>query len=564
MISYFSLKHRFKLQQEPRPLGSLAPNAPSWSDLSESDPIPHLINIEHLTDFTDFPSKSKDLEPILLDSHNADLLDNVRPTRWIDPEYEGEYDMVVIGGGAGGLITALRTVMYGGKAALIERNLMGGDCLNSGCVPSKAFLKSAKVVSEMRKGREYGIEVNGEIQVNFDKVMERMRRIRAQISHHDSCRRFSDTFGVSIYLGDAQFVSNHQVKVNDKVLGFNKCTIATGAKPRIPHIPGLNSVPYYTNENIWNLTYLPHRIIFLGSGPVSCELSQCFARFGSECVIITMGDRILSREDQDASDLLEQTLLEDNIKILRNTTILSINPPKFSENSRFPLITCKLSDGFELQCECLFIAIGRAPNISSLNLSAANIQTKEGKLVLNEYLSTTNPDIYAVGDCTHYRHFTHLSDAHARLVVDHAFFNVIKSADSLIVPSCTYTDPEIAHIGKYEHELISQNIPYRKFVKYFKDNGRAICEDAKKGYVKILCKVLSDEILGATIVGNNAGDLISSIGICMMNNLGLSNINSVIYPYPTYGESIKYCADSATRTSISELGKNVMMNLRSN
>jgi pyruvate/2-oxoglutarate dehydrogenase complex dihydrolipoamide dehydrogenase (E3) component len=144
----------------------------------------------------------------------------------------GEYDMVVIGGGAGGLITALRTVMYGGKAALIERNLMGGDCLNSGCVPSKAFLKSAKVVSEMRKGREYGIEVNGEIQVNFDKVMERMRRIRAQISHHDSCRRFSDTFGVSIYLGDAQFVSNHQVKVNDKVLGFNKCTIATGAKPR--------------------------------------------------------------------------------------------------------------------------------------------------------------------------------------------------------------------------------------------------------------------------------------------------------------------------------------------
>jgi pyruvate/2-oxoglutarate dehydrogenase complex dihydrolipoamide dehydrogenase (E3) component len=486
-----------------------------------------------------------------MDRYNETLVANVHPSGRQNPRPPHRYNLVVIGAGTAGLVTAAGAAALGARVALIEKHLMGGDCLNVGCVPSKCLIRSARAAAEVRTAAEYGIRLSAAAEVDFPAVMERMRRLRSGISRHDSVERFQG-LGVDVYLGEAQFTGPDSVKVGDTTLHFRKAAVTTGARAVELQIDGLKEVGFLTNETVFSLTERPKRLAVIGGGPVSSELAQAFHRLGSQVFIFQGPDHLLHREDADAAEILQRTFLREGIGL-----ILKTRPANVALTEQGKLITYEQGGRMEsLMVDEIFVGVGRAPNVEGLKLEAAGVNfDRNNGVTVNDYLQTTNPRIYAAGDICLQHKFTHTADASARIVIQNALFLGRKKLSALTIPWCTYTDPEIAHVGMYESDAMERGILVDTLIRSFREVDRAMVDGGEEGFVKVHVKRGTDKILGATIVARHAGEMINEISLAMVGGLGLKTIAQVIHPYPTQAEAIRQVADQFNRTRLTPLVK---------
>jgi pyruvate/2-oxoglutarate dehydrogenase complex dihydrolipoamide dehydrogenase (E3) component len=495
-------------------------------------------------------------DPIIIspnDEHNQTLLKNVHPVEWINPDPVKCYNLVVIGAGTAGLVTAAGAAGLGAKVALIEKQYTGGDCLNTGCVPSKALIRAARAFAQVRDAGHYGVDVSPGVCVDFPRVMKRMRRLRAQISSNDSAQRFAG-LGVDLFFGEAKFVAPNAIDVLGKRLSFSKAVIASGARAAELPIPGLKEAGAFTNETIFSLTELPRRLAVIGAGPIGCEMAQTFARFGSQVYMLEVAEQILIREDSDAAKRVEAAIKRDGVEIVTNCKIKSVS---MQNGERVIQLNCmgKLS---ELTVDAILIGVGRTPNVERLNLTAAGIQYDRNGVTVEDTLRTTNPNVYAAGDiCSPYK-FTHAADAAARIVIQNALFMGKKKVSALTIPWCTYTDPEIAHVGLYEREAREKGIAVDTFIQEFAEVDRAILDGESEGFIKVHVEKGTDHILGATIVAPHAGEMINELTLAITAKLGLSQIAKTIHPYPTQAEAIKKVADAYNRTRLTPFIKTIL------
>jgi pyruvate/2-oxoglutarate dehydrogenase complex dihydrolipoamide dehydrogenase (E3) component len=480
------------------------------------------------------------------DEHNRELVRNVHPPDWVNPEPARRYNVVVVGAGTAGLVTAAAAAGLGAKVALVERELMGGDCLNVGCVPSKALLSAGRAYARVRDAAKLGIALPGQPTVDFGAVMERMRRIRAQMSANDSASRFR-RLGVDVFLGGARFVSRDAIEVGGKRLRFRRAVIATGARASAPPIPGLAEAGYLTNETVFALTSLPRRLAVIGAGPLGCELAQAFARFGSEVHLLEALDRVLSREDRDAAERVADALARDGVQLACGRNIVRVE----RRGADKVLELDRDGERSEVHVDEILVGSGRAPNVAGLNLEAAGVEyDAESGVKVDDRLGTKNPKIFAAGDvCSPYR-FTHNSDFQARIVVQNALFFGREKASALTIPWVTYTDPELAHVGLYAHEARERGIAVRTFVQELAEVDRAILDGETEGFVRLHVREGGDDIVGATIVAADAGEMISEVTLAMVGRLGLGTIARMIHPYPTRSEAVRKIADAYNRTRL--------------
>ena len=492
----------------------------------------------------DFMNDAVEVLPV--DEFNRMLVANVHPPDWINPEPAGRYNLVVIGAGTAGLVTAAGAAGLGAKVALVERHLMGGDCLNVGCVPSKALISAARAAAGVCKATEFGLHAVGEPQVDFPAVMQRMRRLRAEISRNDSAGRFRD-LGVDVFIGEGRFEGNGTVRVGDRTLSYKKAVIATGARAAAPPIPGLDQVDFLTNETLFSLTELPPRLAVLGAGPIGCEMAQSFARFGSEVFLIEAMHGILPREDTEATEIVKESLLRDGVKLLCCGKGTAISRDTGGVRVRLE----SHGANYDITADQLLVSVGRAPNVEGLGLENVGVEfDSRAGIKVDERLRTTNRRIYACGDiCFPYK-FTHTADFQARIVIGNALFFGRSKTSALTIPWCTYTDPEIAHVGLYEHEAVERGLDVQTFVQELKDVDRAILEGEEDGFVKVHVKQGTDRILGATIVAAHAGEMISEITLALVGKLGLKTLGGTIHPYPTQTEALRKIGDLYNRTRL--------------
>ena len=491
------------------------------------------------------------LEP--QDESNRTLLENVHPVGWANPTPQPVYNLVVLGAGTAGLITAAGAAGLGAKVALVERHLMGGDCLNVGCVPSKALIRPSRLAAEMRQADRFGLSPTPPSPHDFSRIMERVRRIRAEISHHDSAKRYRDELGVEVFIGEACFTGPDTVGVGGQQLRFKKAVIATGARAVHPPEEGLEEAGFLTNETLFNLTELPKCLMVIGGGPIGCELAQAFRRLGSEVTIIQHG-RFLPKEEPDASALLARVFEREGLRVLLNAKV------KRARKTYTGKEVVAEVDGKEMsiQGDEILIGAGRAPNVEGLNLEAVGVEfdSRQGVKV-NDHLQTTNPRIYAAGDVCMAWKFTHAADAAARIVIQNTLFRGHAKLSTLNMPWCTYTDPEVAHVGLYEAEAKDQGLATDTFRVEMSAIDRARTDGETEGFVKVLVRKGTDRILGATIVSAHAGELISELSVAMAAKAGLKTLSGVIHPYPTQAEALKRVADAYNRTRLTPTVKNL-------
>jgi pyruvate/2-oxoglutarate dehydrogenase complex dihydrolipoamide dehydrogenase (E3) component len=469
---------------------------------------------------------------------------------------------VVIGAGTAGLVSAAIAAGLGARVALVEKERMGGDCLNVGCVPSKALVRAARAWKASRELGEFGVHVPPEaVRYEFAEVMERMRGLRAQLGVHDSARRFA-SMGVDVYFGAAKFNGPETIQVGESTLSFSRAVVCTGTRPNVPEVAGLAEIGFLTNENVFNLTKLPERLAVVGGGPLGCELAQCFARFGSKVTVLEQTARILPREEDDAATLVQEQLRADGVAFISNARLT-----RAERRGREKVLHFE-REGFpwELQVDEVLLGVGRAPNVEGLGLEIVGVDhgVKSG-IEVNKYLQTTNPRIYAAGDVCSAFKFTHVADAHARIVVQNALFPHPvglgqASAESLVIPWCTYTDPELAHVGSTEKELKTREIPFETISVPMSEVDRAVIDGEQRGFARVHLRRGSDRILGATIVASHAGDLINELTGLMQSGRGLASLGRTIHPYPTQSEVTKKLADAWRRSTFSE-GKKRLVSL---
>ena len=480
------------------------------------------------------------------DQYNRELVDQVHPQNWTNPTPNGRYHLVVIGAGTAGLVTAAGAAGLGAKVALIERSLMGGDCLNYGCVPSKGLIASAKAMKHVQSAGDFGVRLNGEPTFNFPAAMERMRKLRAGISHHDSAQRFKD-LGVDVFLGQGTFIDSETVEVEGQLLKFKKAVIATGARAATPPIPGIDSVSYLTNETVFSLTERPGRIGIIGGGPIGCELAQTFARFGCEVHQFEKASHLLSREDEDAAAIVQNSLINDGVQLKLSSTVKELK-----QSGEVKSIVYEIhGETHEESFDEILLSVGRQPNVEGLNLEAVGVDynAKTG-VIVNDYLQTTNKNIFAAGDiCFPYK-FTHAADYLARNVIRNSLFLGRAKASSLVIPWSTYTAPEVAHVGISEREAREQGLEIDTYQQELVEVDRAILDGVSEGFVKIHTPKGKGTILGATIVAPHAGDLISEITLAMVNGIDLGGISNTIHPYPTQADAIRKIGDQYNRTRL--------------
>lgn len=486
------------------------------------------------------------------DQFNRILLSNVHPLDWVNPEPADSYNVVVIGAGTAGLVTAAAAAGLGARVALVEKHLMGGDCLNVGCIPSKALIRSSRVAAEMRSAPSFGVLNEGKVEVDFAAVMERMRKLRSAISKNDSASRFRD-LGVDVFLGEGRFTDRNTIKVAEMTLRFKRAVIATGARPAHPPIPGLSEAGFLTNETVFSLTRLPPRLAIIGAGPIGCELAQAFQRFGSKVALLEAKERILTREDREAADIIEGKFIREGVNLILGCRISEVRKVGNDKVLSFE------EDCPDLYVDEILVGVGRIPNVDNLNLPAAGVEFDPRKgVVINERLQTTNRRIYAAGDvCFPYK-FTHTADAMARMVVQNALFLGRKKTSGLTIPWCTYTDPEIAHVGMYEGDAREKGIEVDTFVQPMSEVDRAITDGEEEGFVKVHVEKGKDRILGATIVARHAGEMINELTLAMNLGAGLGKLASVIHPYPTQAEAIRKVSDSYNRTRLTPFIKKIL------
>lgn len=484
--------------------------------------------------------------PASQDAHERERLENAHPSEWRNPRPADQYQLAIIGAGPAGLVAAHAAAALGAKVALIERELLGGDCLNTGCVPSKTLVRTSRLYAELRNAEHYGARIADDIRVDFDAVMRRMRRIRARISRADSIDLLSAA-GVDVFFGEARFAATDALSVDGMRLRFKKAMIATGARPDTPAIPGLIEAGFLTNENIFDLTELPRRLLVVGGGPLGCELAQVFCRFGAQVTIAQDLPLFLPKEERDAAQILSDAFARDGIEVRLNT-----KPVNVRVEGRNKLVDL-ISDDYKstVAVDAILTGAGRVPNVEGLNLDAAGVDCDATTGVrVNDFLQTSNPRIYAAGDACLEHKFTHTADASARIVVQNALFLGRRRLSALTIPWCTYTDPEIAHVGLYVREARDREIPVKTFTIPMHDVDRAVADGEDVGFVKIHVKERTDRILGATVVASHAGDMINEITLAMVAGIGLGTLARVIHAYPTQAEAIKKAADAYSRTRL--------------
>lgn len=468
------------------------------------------------------------------DEFNQALLAHVHPADWVSPKPADRYDLVVLGAGTAGLVTAVGAAGLGARVAIVERHLMGGDCLNFGCVPSKAVIAAARGVHAARAVAEFGGADPGE--TDFARVMRQMRQLRAGLAAHDSAARLAG-LGIDVFLGDAHFSGRDRVDVGDQTLLFSKAVIATGARSAVPPIPGLASVPFLTNESVFDLTDRPGHLIVLGAGPIGCELAQTFRRLGSRVSLVSLDPRVLPREDADASAVVQAQLHSEGVELYLGGAITAVSTDAdgirvVGAGGHGPIVG-----------DALLVATGRTPNLEGLRPDAAGVKVNGSGVVVDDRLRTTNPRIYAAGDvCSAYK-FTHAADAMARMVIQNALFFGRRKVTDLVVPWATYTDPEVAHVGLTADQAQRRGASVVTLTVPMSTVDRAVLERRPEGFARVHADAGSGRILGATIVGDGAGELIGEMAVAMAARLPLGRIGSVIHPYPTRSEAWKKLGD---------------------
>jgi pyruvate/2-oxoglutarate dehydrogenase complex dihydrolipoamide dehydrogenase (E3) component len=449
---------------------------------------------------------------------------------------EGTYNAVVLGAGTAGLVTAAGTAGLGGRVALVERHLMGGDCLNTGCVPSKALIASARAAQAVREGRRWALE-GQEPRFRFEDVMERVRERRARLAPHDSQERF-ESLGVDVFRGAARFVSPHEVEVGGRRLRGRHFVIATGSRAALPPVEGLAEARPFTNETVFDeLRARPARMIVVGGGPIGCELGQAFQRLGVAVTILEVLPRLLLKEDEEAASLVRKRLEADGVRVITGARLRRVE-------RRGALSHVELEGAAALEAEALLVAAGRRPNVEDLGLEAAGVAFDAKGVKVNAYLQTSQPHIYAAGDITGGPQFTHLADLQARTVVRNVLIPWIKAkADATVLPWCTYTSPEIARVGLGQAEAAEQGVPHEVWVQPMREVDRAVLESEEEGFAKVLTAAGSDRILGATVVAERAGDLVHELALAMKAGVGLKALSATTHAYPTFAEVARKAAD---------------------
>ncbi|HMS82706.1 MAG TPA: mercuric reductase [Nitrospira sp.] len=499
------------------------------------------------------------------DEYNRQLVDNVHPSRWVNPEPTGRYNIVVIGAGTAGLITAVVAASLGAKVALIEKHLMGGDCLNVGCVPSKGLIRASRAWADLRRGTEFGLQIPPGVTYDFGVVMARMRKLRARISQNDSAHRYA-TLGVDVYIGNGRFLGTDTIQVEgttgDRILTFAKASVCTGARAAVPPIPGLHETGYLTNETVFSLTELPSRLGVVGAGPIGCELAQAFARFGSQVYVIETAHGILPKEDRDAADIVEQRMRRDGV-----TLFCCGNDLKVQKTVGGKQLTVE-SHGqqYNVIVDDILLGVGRMANVERIGLEAAGVEYDSKGIKVNARLQTSNPNIYAAGDvCSRYK-FTHAADAMAQIVIQNALFPHplgfgYATVDALTMPWCTFTEPEVAHVGMYEGDAKEKGLEVETYTYKLDEVDRAILDGEEEGFARVHIQKGTDKILGATIVATRAGDMIGEFAVAMRAGAGAKTISGTIHPYPTQAEVNKKVVNLWRKAHFTQGTKNLLARL---
>ncbi len=459
---------------------------------------------------------------------------------------KGKYNVVVIGGGTAGLVTAAGTSGLGGRVALIEGHKMGGDCLNYGCVPSKAIISSTKLIHHIRRSEDFGLQAMSPL-FRFEEVFERMRRRRAKIEPNDSRERF-ENLGVDVFLGKARFLSPYEVQVNDTRLSATHFVIATGTKALVPPIPGLDTVPYYTNETLFDeMPSAPASITILGGGPIGCELAQVMARLGVAVHLVELLPRLLPRDDLEAGRLIEERFRDEGIRVFIGAKATGFE----KKNEKIVTQVERGDETLTLTSEALLVATGRKPNIEGLGLEAAGVDFDRRGVKVDASLTTSKRHIFACGDIAGPYQFTHTADYQARIVVRNILIPWKKAkADYSWVPWVTYTDPEVAQVGLTEEAAKAKETPHSVYRFDWEDLDRAITDSEESGFIKVLTPPGKDTILGATVVGVHAGDILHELVVAAKHGVGLSKLSGTIHAYPTLSQCVQRVGDAYQKTRL--------------
>lgn len=479
------------------------------------------------------------------DAWEEKRLADLHPAAWANPKPVARYQLVIIGAGSAGVAAAELALAMGLKVAMIERHLIGGTCLNTGCVPSKALIRTARLYADMRNAARYGAKAD-HIEVDFAAVMDRVRRIRSHLSGASSVRHMAK-LGVDMFFGNVRFSGKDTLMVNDVELRFGKAMIATGTRPHIPDVPGLREAGFLTNATVFNLTELPKRLLVIGGGPVGCELAQAFRQLGSKVTIVQDKPLFLEKEERDAAQILSDAFARDGIEVRLNTTATAVR----IENGAKQVDLLSADYKSVIEVDAILTGVGRVPNVQGLDLEKAGIKYDAKKGIdVDDFLLTSNPRIYAAGDVCLQEQYTDTASASARIVVNNAFMRGRMRLSELVIPWCTYTDPEIAHVGLYVREANLKGIPIKTFTVPMHQIDRAVTDSEEGGFVKIHIREGTDTILGATIVARHAGEMINEITLAMVAKIGLRTLARVIHAYPTQAEAIREAAKAYSRTRI--------------
>lgn len=462
------------------------------------------------------------------------------PVKFAKPKHF-EANVVVIGAGSAGLVSSIIAAGAKAKVILIEKHRMGGDCLNTGCVPSKAIIRSARIADYIKRAAEFGID-GAKGQVNFPKVMERIQSVVKAIEPHDSVERYT-SLGVECVAGEAMITSPWTVQVGERTITTRSIVLATGARPFVPPIPGLDQVAYLTSDSLWDLRELPKRLLVLGAGPIGCELAQSFARLGAQVTIVDQAPRIMPREDEDVAELVMERFTREGVRVLTG-----YKADSFEREDQGGVLHVKGEDeSLALPFDKVLIAIGRKANVEGFGLEELKLPlTQRGTIEVNEYLQTIYPNIYACGDVAGPYQFTHMASYQAWFAVLNAMLGGLKKfrINYKVVPWATFTDPEVARVGLSEQEAKEQGIEYDLTRYGIDDLDRAIADGEAHGFVKVLTAPGGDRILGATIVGYHAGELLTEFVLAMTHGLGLKKIAATTHIYPTLSEANRFTANA--------------------
>jgi pyruvate/2-oxoglutarate dehydrogenase complex dihydrolipoamide dehydrogenase (E3) component len=488
------------------------------------------------------------------DEYDTRLIANVHPPDWVNPTPRDRYHLVVIGAGTAGLVAAAGAAGLGAKVALIERHLMGGDCLNVGCVPSKGVISAARVWHDARQAADRfgGPAVIGD--GDFAAAMRRMRRLRADLSPVDSARRFAD-LGVDVFLGEGWFGGPDRIVVGDAILRFRRAVIATGARAAVPPIPGIDEAGYFTNETIFSLTDRPEQLIVIGAGPIGCELAQSFARLGSAVTLLDRATRVLPRDDADAGRLVQQALVADGVTLELGVQLGWVR----REDGIARIGLSRDGRSFTVEGDTLLVAAGRAPNVADLGLEEAGVKYDPRRgVTVDDRLRTSNRRVYAIGDVASRYQFTHAADFQARMVLANALFFGRGRASRLVIPWCTYTSPEVAQVGLTVEEAERQGVAIDTVTVPLDDVDRAVLAGETEGFLRVNLRKGTDHLVGVTVVAAHAGDLIGEAALALTNRLGLGAIGKTIHPYPTIAEAYRKAADAWRRRKLTPTARRVL------